>query len=95
MKTLEELTCGDFEPLTGKVFLSGEVALTLHLAKELGHQRQGSLRKPFSLLFRGPPGLRAPQGIYRLKNETLGELEIFITQVADGPQGADFEAVFN
>lgn len=95
MKTLEELTHGDFVPLTGQAFLSGDVALTLHLAEALGHQRQGALREPFSLLFRGPQGLRAPQGIYRLKNETLGELEIFITQVADGPQGSEFEAVFS
>jgi hypothetical protein len=35
-----------------------------------------------------------PQGIYRLKNDTLGELEIFITQLADGAQGSEFEAVF-
>lgn len=94
MASLDQLTHGDFEPLTGQVFQCGEVSLTLHSAGLLGHKRPEIAREPFSLVFRGPQGLRAAQGIYRLQNETLGELEIFITQVADGPQGSEFEAVF-
>jgi len=38
--------------------------------------------------------LRLPQGIRGLTCEGLGEIELFITQVADGPQGAEFEAIF-
>ena len=94
MTALETLTHGHFVPLVGQVFQSGDVSLTLESAKLLGHKRAGALRDPFSLSFRGAPGLRLPQATYRLTNDTLGELEIFITQVGDGPQGADFEAIF-
>jgi hypothetical protein len=91
---LDQITHGHFEPLTGQVFQSGELALTLDAVELLGNKRADAARDPFSLLFRGPQGLRVAQGIYRLKNESLGEMEIFITQVADGPKGSQFEAVF-
>ena len=94
MLPLEPLTCDQFTPLIGQVFQSGGVALTLHAVKVLGHKREEAAREPFSLLFRGPQGLRVGQGTYQLSNPSLGELEIFITQVADGPQGSEFEAVF-
>jgi hypothetical protein len=94
MLTLDPLTHGHFEPHTGQVFLSGEASLTLHEVKVLGQKRTEAPREPFSLLFRGLQGLRLPQGIYRMKNESLGELEIFITQVGDGVKGSEFEAIF-
>jgi hypothetical protein len=94
MHTLDQLTLSHFEPHTGQVFLSGEVALTLHEVKVLGQKRTEAAREPFSLLFRGLQGLRLAQGIYRMKNESLGELEIFITQVGDGGKGSEFEAIF-
>ena len=94
MIPLDQLTHSHFEPLIGQVFLCGEISLTLSAAKLLGHKRPEIAREPFSLLFRGCQGMRAPQGIYQLKNETLGEREIFITQLADEPQGSEFEAVF-
>jgi hypothetical protein len=68
--------------------------LTLHDAKLLGPRRTEALRDPFSLLFRGPQRLRLPQGIYRMKNESLGELEMSITQEGDGAKGSEFEAIF-
>jgi hypothetical protein len=94
MLPLDPLTCETFTALAGQIFTSGEVSLTLHIVKKLGNKHQEALRDPFSLLFHGPQGLRLGQGIYRLKNECLGELEIFITQVADGPKGSEFEAIF-
>lgn len=94
MLPLDQLNCETFAALAGQVFTSGEVSLTLHSVKKLGNPHQDARRDPFSLLFLGPPGLRAAQGIYRLKNESLGELEIFITQVGDGSQGSEFEAIF-
>ena len=89
MVALETLTHSHFAPLVGQVFQSGDVALTLDSAKLLGHKRADAPRDPFALTFRGVPGQRLPQGTYRLTNDTLGELEIFITQLSDGPQGAE------
>jgi hypothetical protein len=94
MMALENLNHGHFAPLVGQTFQSGDVPLTLHSAKLLGHRRPGALRAPFSLTLRGQPGLRLPQATHRLTNKTLGDLDIFITQVGDGPEGADFEAIF-
>ena len=94
MLPLNRLTCETFTALAGQVFTSGEVSLTLHTVKKLGNKHQEALRDPFSLLFRGPQGLRLGQGIYRLTNKSLGELEVFITQVADGPKVSEFEAIF-
>lgn len=97
MTDLESLTYVQFAPLEGTAFQVGEplgAELRLHSVRMLGHRRAQSLRDPFSLLFRGPSGLRIPQGIQKLTNATLGELEIFITQVGDGPDGSDFEAIF-
>lgn len=94
MLSLDQLTCEMFAPLTSQVFQSGEVELKLKVAKVLGNRRHEASREPFSLLFQGPPGMRAGQGIYRLAHQSLGELEMFITQVADGPDGSEFEAIF-
>lgn len=97
MVDLEALRHSTFAPLVGEVFVvkTGVGAgLRLHEAKLLGHKRTEAMRDPFSLTFRGAPGLRIEQGIHRMENATLGEMDLFITQIADGPQGADFEAVF-
>jgi hypothetical protein len=51
-------------------------------------------RDPFSVIFTGPQGLRVPQGTYQFECETLGEIGMFITQVADGANGSEFEAIF-
>lgn len=87
-----------FAPLTGHVFFmttaSGRLEIQLSDVKKLGHRRADAVRDPFSLTFRGPQGLRLAQGTYLLACEGLGEIELFITQVADGPQGSEFEAIF-
>ena len=59
------------------------------------HARPDARRKPFSLLFRGPPELRLHQHIYRMHHAVLGELEIFLVPVQPGEEGSLFEAVFN
>jgi len=96
---LETVDHGTFAPLTGQAFITAtregaSVTLELSDAHKLGHKRPDAIREPFSLTFVGPPELRLPQGIYRFTCEALGELELFITQLADGPQRAVFEAIF-
>lgn len=94
MLPLDQLTCETFCPLVGQLFLVPHVELKLAAVKTLGHRSAEALRDPFSLLFCAAQGLRLPQGIYQMKNDSLSEIEIFITQVADGPNGAEFEAIF-
>lgn len=97
MLALELLQHSTFAPLVGSVFqvkTGAGAELRLHEAKLLGHRRANASRDPFSLVFRGPPGLRIEQGIHRMETSALGEMEIFITQISAGPHGADFEAVF-
>ena len=98
MIPLESLDSETFVPLAGHAFTIatavGPLELHLNAVCQLGQRRAEATREPFSLVFRGRHGLRLPQGIYRFGNASLGEIEMFITQLADGPQGADFEAVF-
>jgi hypothetical protein len=95
---LGDLTIDSFRPHGGSVFTlddaeRGPVELTLAEVRSLGEQ--SGEREPFALLFRGPPG--APvygQQTVRLQHEQLGELGIFIVPVGNGPDGADYEAIF-
>ncbi len=98
MIPLETVDYDTFAPLTGHAFVtttgSGRIEIQLSAVKKLGHRRSDAARDPFSLAFRGPQGLRLPQGIYCFACEGLDEIELFITQVADGRQGSEFEAIF-
>jgi hypothetical protein len=98
MLPLESVSHETFAPLVGHAFTAtttdGQVVLELTEAKLLGHRRDQATRDPFSLTFRGAPGLRLPQGTYQLNCGALGEIGIFITQVADGAKGSEFEAIF-
>lgn len=49
----------------------------------------------FALLFHGPRAPYLPQGIHKLVNERLGELDIFLVPVGQDSDGFQYEAVFN
>jgi hypothetical protein len=53
------------------------------------------VREPFAVTFLGPAGLRLPQQIYKMRNPTLGEMEIFLVPVGADKTSSAFEAVFN
>ena len=76
------------------VFTDGTLALKLSEAR-LRDKPDGAERDPFTLTFHGPPPLRLPQGIYRMTNAQLGEMEIFLVQIAADENGSTIEAVFN
>ena len=76
------------------VFTDGTLALKLADARARTAP-EGTLRDPFTLTFRGAPELRLPQGIYRLNNAQLGDMEIFLVQIAADATSSTFEAVFN
>ena len=85
MLDLAKAQCADFAPCLNQefqiVFTDG--ALTVRLSSASPRTApEGALRDPFTLTFRGAPELRLPQGIYRLNNALLGEMEIFLVQIA-------------
>lgn len=98
MIPLETVSHETFAPLIGRAFavMTANGPVELHLAelRILGHKRDDAARDPFSLTFRGVRGLRLPQGTYQIICGEPGEIQIFITQVADGANGSEFEAIF-
>jgi hypothetical protein len=77
------------------VFSDGTLVLQLSEARPLDGAHREATREPFSLVFRGPAQLRLPQGIYKMSNAQLGEMEIFLVQIAADQTSSAFEAVFN
>lgn len=99
MIALEQLTRAHFEPCIGQLFVcttpTGPVPLTLAEAAQLGSERPGTDRAPFAVRFHGPAKLRLPQHIYRLDNEQLGGMEVFLVQTGADATTSHFEAIFN
>lgn len=52
-------------------------------------------REPFSIVFQSVNKEPIPQQIYRLSNEQLGDLEIFIVPIGQDEAGVRYEAVFS
>lgn len=98
MLDLAKVRCADFAACVNQDFeiaTSGApLALQLFEAR-LRDAPEGAARDPFTLTFRGPPSLRLPQGIYRMNNAQLGEMEIFLVQIAADENSSTIEAVFN
>ncbi|MEA3210565.1 MAG: hypothetical protein QOE70_3622 [Chthoniobacter sp.] len=95
MLDLAQATCADFaacldQPFSLPTAAPAGFALTLIEARLLG-PRPGATREPFALKFKAAQPIRLPQAIYRLENERLGAMEIFLVQIAP----AEVEAVFN
>jgi hypothetical protein len=98
MLDLAKVQCADFAACVNQdfqiVFTDGTLAVKLSEAR-LRDAPEGATRDPFTLTFRGAPELRLPQGIYRMTNAQLGEMEIFLVQIAADKNSSTFEAVFN
>ena len=76
------------------IFSDGVLPVKLSEARPLG-VRAESIREPFSLTFVLGRPLRLPQGIYKMRHPQLGEMEIFLVQVAADANTSTLEAVFN
>lgn len=55
----------------------------------------GTLRAPFSLLFRHESVVLFPQRTYSMRHERLGEFGIFLVPVARDRDGFIYQALFN
>ena len=77
------------------VFPDGTLPVKLIDAKQWGPDQPAHLRQPFTLTFRMARSLRFPQGTYKVRNAQLGEMEIFLVQIAADQNSSTLEAVFN
>lgn len=100
---LDKLTIDDFRTRVGERFtldLDGSGTLDLELTDAETHERDAGpvdasgSRSPFTIHFRGPGQPLLPQRIYRLENEALGTLELFIVPIAGDGSSTRYEAVF-
>jgi hypothetical protein len=98
MLELDKVECEQFAACLNQdfevVFSDGTLAVKLSEARPLG-SRPESIREPFALTFVGPANLRLPQGTYKMRNATLGEMEIFLVPIGADQSSSTFEAVFN
>ena len=98
MLELDKVECAQFAACLNQdfeiVFSDGTLPLKLSEALPLG-VRPESIREPFSLTFVAGRPLRLPQGIYKMRNAALGEMEIFLVQLAVDQSSSTFDAVFN
>src|SRR6266404_2652815 len=98
MLELDKVECAQFAACLNQdfevVLSDGTLPVKLTEARPLG-VRPESLREPFALTFVASRPLRLPQGIYKMRHATLGEMEIFLVQIAADQSGSSFEAVFN
>jgi hypothetical protein len=98
MLDLAEVRCEQFAACLKQDFAiilsDGALLLQLSEVRPLG-KRPESLRDPFALTFLSRAGLRLPQGIYKMHNANMGEMEIFLVQIGADQTGSTFEAVFN
>jgi hypothetical protein len=77
------------------VFADGTLPVKLIDAKQWGPDQPANVRQPFTLTFRASRSLRFPQATYRMRHAGLGEIEIFLVQVAADANSSTLEAVFN
>ncbi|MBV9127802.1 MAG: hypothetical protein JO117_06900 [Verrucomicrobia bacterium] len=101
MLALDRLRAADFTPLLHRAFRlpMGELSLSLELLEVRENKRPAQTpeqRAPFSLTFKAAPAqpVLAPR-MYRLEEETLGALDLFISPFRADADGCYYEAVFN
>lgn len=96
---LEQLTLEDFEPLIGATFEldnGSETRSAQLLQARGGRGGGGDFRAPFSLIVRAEmAGDYWPQGTYRLRHPTLGELDLFMVPIGPDGEGMRYEISFS
>ena len=89
----------DFDGCVGQLFtLDAEGAaypLTLIAADRLTSTATVGDREAFSVVFRGASSPVLEQRIYRISNDVLGEMDLFIVPIGPDDEGMRYEAVFS
>lgn len=90
---LRQLTAESFAALQGTRFAVASTDFSFELVRV--QQRDPSVPRPFSLIFRAPgPGV-LEQRTYPLEHAELGELQIFLVPIGRSGDAVEYEAVFN
>lgn len=94
---IERLVADDFQKLIGTDCSmdcgnAGTFNLKVSSVRDLS---PSSKHVQFSVVFLGPIGAPARQGIYRVTHGQLGEMELFLVPVSRDANGIEFEAIFN
>jgi hypothetical protein len=94
---LDALTKESFLPRLNQPFrlTSMEPPIELRLIEVEARWGKGPTREPFSLVFAGPATPVLPQSIYRLENDEMGALEIFLVPIGRDAGSTRYEAAFN
>lgn len=97
---LDKLKKEDFEPRVDETF-EIEVAEGEPIAVELIEVQalvpaddEADRRPPFSLIFRGPADAPLAQGIFKLRNDAMGELKLFMVTIGPDKEGLRHEVIF-
>ena len=97
---LDKLESTDFSGCLDQIFRLrledlDPIPLELTSVTELGAAYVPGGRRPFSLLFLGPPGPQyLLQGTYHLEHEGLGAFDLFIVPLGPQEGRMQYEAVF-
>jgi hypothetical protein len=97
---LDRLQSANFQTYVAQKFqvrLEGSEPIELELVSvtELGADREADMRRPFSLIFLGPPSNQyLLQGTYRLEHPQMGGLDLFIVPLGPQQQRMRYEVIF-
>jgi hypothetical protein len=95
----EALRAEDFAPFVGKIFQPMGRPQPLTLVQLDTQERAGweaTLRQPFCLILRGPPGDVVPEGLYRFSPDGQREFELYLVPIQTVSRAhQDYQIVFN
>ncbi|MGR9087924.1 MAG: DUF6916 family protein [Gammaproteobacteria bacterium] len=73
---------------------SGEMELQLYEVSGFSRQKETG-REAYSLLFSGPMNPVLQQGIFTIRHNAMGLLDIFLVPIGPDSKGMRYEAIFN
>ncbi len=94
---LEKLNRQSFSDLLNskfQLFISPDSTVEIELV-EVEERRSTPRQEQFSVAFRVPASVPALQGVYRVKHDNLGEVELFLVPYKQEAEATYFEAFFN
>ena len=92
----ERPTADTFQPFVGQTFKVRGGRHAFELADiEVGAEQAGWDFRPFTLIFRGPPGDVLPEGMYGLDAEGGAGFELYLMPIhTPAPGRQDYQSVF-
>jgi len=90
----------DFADKVGEIFSitfddAPAIPMTLSVAELVKTQQRPNTRPSFSLIFIIDVPEMLPQRMYRVEQEALGQIPLFLVPVGKKPEGFEYQALFN